>query len=58
MRRCTNKMALVLDTFESSCVTFCYESCHHSNYASETDLLERYGDRLAAIHLHDNGEKA
>lgn len=50
-------LALALDTFESPCVKFCYDSCHHSNYAPETDLLEQYGDRLAAIHLHDNGGK-
>ncbi len=50
-------LALVLDTFESSCVKFCYDSCHHSNYAPETDLLKQYGNRLAALHLHDNGGK-
>ena len=34
---------------------FCYDSCHHLNYAPDTDLLELYGNRLKAIHLQDNG---
>ncbi|SEK59374.1 sugar phosphate isomerase/epimerase family protein [Ruminococcus albus] len=36
-------------------IGFCYDSCHHINYASGLDLLKAYGDRLKALHLHDNG---
>ena len=36
-------------------VGFCYDSCHHLNYAPDTDLLEYYGKRLTVLHLHDNG---
>lgn len=45
----------VLDTIDSNKLGFCYDSCHHANYNSDIDLLNKYGDRLMAIHLHDNG---
>lgn len=48
-------VSLVLNTIHSPRIGFCYDSCHHANYDSETDLLEQYGNRLMAIHLHDNG---
>ena len=50
-----SNLALVMDRFRSACVGYCYDSCHHINYAPDTDLLGLYGDRLTAIHLHDNG---
>lgn len=50
-------LALVLDTFSSQNAGFCYDSCHHINFAPREDLLERYGNRLMALHLHDNGGK-
>ena len=36
-------------------VGFCYDSCHHLNYAPDADLPALYGHRLKAIHLQDNG---
>ncbi|MGN0746951.1 MAG: sugar phosphate isomerase/epimerase family protein [Aristaeellaceae bacterium] len=48
-------LSLALETFPSPYVGFCYDSCHHSNYAAGQDLLARYGGRLMALHLHDNG---
>ncbi len=36
-------------------VGYCYDSCHHINYAAGTDLLELFGSRLKAMHLQDNG---
>uniref|UniRef100_UPI0040560FF3 sugar phosphate isomerase/epimerase family protein n=1 Tax=Acetatifactor sp. TaxID=1872090 RepID=UPI0040560FF3 len=45
----------ILDTIDSPQIGFCYDSCHHANYDSETDMLGKYGNRLMAIHLHDNG---
>lgn len=45
----------VLGRVNASNVGFCYDSCHHINYAPETDLLGLYGDKLKAIHLQDNG---
>lgn len=35
-------------------VGYCYDSCHHINYAMDTDLLGLFGNRLKALHLHDN----
>ena len=50
-------LALVLGSFQSNNVGFCYDSCHHKNYAPNEDLLKLYGDRLMALHLQDNGGK-
>ncbi|MDD5936689.1 MAG: TIM barrel protein [Clostridiales bacterium] len=48
-------LAFVLGSFPSKNVGYCYDSCHHINYAPNIDLLARYGDRLMALHLQDNG---
>lgn len=48
---------MVLKTFQSKYAGFCYDSCHHQNYAPHIDLLGRYGNRLMALHLQDNGGK-
>ncbi len=48
-------LELILDTINSNRIGFCYDSCHHINYASDNDLLRKYGNRLMALHLHDNG---
>ena len=45
----------ILDTIDSDKIGFCYDSCHHENYYPESDLLNKYGNCLMAIHLHDNG---
>lgn len=50
-----SNLSSVLKTFSSKSVGFCYDSCHHINYANNIDLLNRYGNRLFALHLHDNG---
>ena len=50
-------LELVLETFSSPYVGYCYDSCHHKNYAPNEDLLKKYGKRLVALHLHDNGGK-
>lgn len=50
-----NNTARVLNAFHSASAGFCYDSCHHINYAPDADLLNMYGDRLFALHLHDNG---
>lgn len=48
---------LVLSAFEAKNVGYCYDSCHHVNYVPNDDLIKRYGNRLMALHLQDNGEK-
>ena len=52
-----HNLALVLGTFQSKNAGYCYDSCHHQNYAADVDLLKRYGNRIMALHLHDNGGK-
>lgn len=48
---------MVLSSFQSKNVNYCYDSCHHINYAPNDDLLKLYGDRLMPLHLQDNGGK-
>lgn len=50
-----SNLALVLGRFKSKNVGYCYDSCHHINYAPDDDLLKLFGDRLMALHLQDNG---
>lgn len=52
-----NNLALILGIFQSKNVGYCYDSCHHQNYAPNDDLLKLYGNRLIALHLQDNGGK-
>ena len=33
---------------------FCYDAGHHQLYIPKVDLLKRYGNKILAIHLHDN----
>lgn len=50
-----NNLACALSTANSKRIGFCYDCCHHANYANTHDLLAEYGHRLMALHLHDNG---
>lgn len=50
-----NNVACVLDSIDSKQVGFCYDCCHHANNETAGDLLGKYGNRLMALHLHDNG---
>lgn len=52
-----NNLDRVLNAFQSKFAGYCYDSCHHQNYASDIDLLNKYGNRLMALHLQDNGGK-
>lgn len=52
-----DNLTLVLGSFSSKYVGYCYDSCHHKNYAPNNDLLTMFGDRLMALHLQDNGGK-
>ena len=44
----------VLTRINSPHAGFCYDSGHHNCTAPNEDLLQRYGARLLALHLHDN----
>ena len=44
----------LLDNIKDKSVGFCYDVGHHHLYNPKVDMLEKYKDRLLAIHLHDN----
>ena len=44
----------VMDNINDKNLGFCYDAGHHQLYNPNVDLLKRYGDRILAIHLHDN----
>lgn len=44
----------VLDALDSPFVRACYDAGHHCCYGQDGAFLDRYGARIAAIHLHDN----
>jgi sugar phosphate isomerase/epimerase len=44
----------VLRHIPSPYAGFCYDSGHHHCWSPDVDLLTKYGDRLMAMHLHDN----
>lgn len=46
--------AFVMENIKDKNLGFCYDAGHHQLYNPRTDLLRRYGDRILAIHLHDN----
>ena len=44
----------LLDNINSQWLGLCYDAGHHYLYKPEFDILGKYGDRILAIHLHDN----
>jgi sugar phosphate isomerase/epimerase len=44
----------IFNNIESSRLKFCYDSGHENCYMPEIDLLGKYGNKLIALHLHDN----
>ena len=47
----------ILERFDAPCLGMCYDSGHASqfkNLGRGTEMLERFGHRLKALHLHDN----
>lgn len=50
-----NNLALALEAAATPRIGFCYDACHHANNPLSEDLLGKYGQRLMALHLHDNG---
>lgn len=47
----------VFSRIQSNRLGFCFDSGHHNLYSSDLDLLSLYGDKLMALHLHDNNGK-
>jgi sugar phosphate isomerase/epimerase len=47
----------VFNKVKSNRLGFCFDSGHHNLYSPDLDLLSLYGDKLMALHLHDNNGK-
>ena len=47
-------LQFVFSNIQSNKLGFCYDSGHENCYSKGTDLLGIYGDKLMALHLHDN----
>lgn len=56
--RASEHLVYVMDRFKSPNVHYCYDSGHDLGMAYDTeylyDFLNRYGDRLNALHIHDS----
>lgn len=50
-------LQFVLDNIKSDNIGFCYDSGHENVFTPNIDLLSLYGDRISAMHLHDNDGK-
>ena len=44
----------IFKNINSDRLKFCYDSGHENCYTPDIDFLAKYGDKLAALHLHDN----
>jgi len=44
----------IFSNIDSHKLKFCYDSGHENCFTHGIDFLAKYGDRLAALHLHDN----
>ena len=56
-----NNQKLVIDTFnniEHPYLKFCYDSGHNNLFDPKFDYLSKFGDKLVALHLHDNMGKS
>ncbi len=47
----------LLNEFDSEYLVFCYDSSHAQLYDCETDILAKWNQHLAAVHLSDNDGK-
>lgn len=56
--RSIENLGHVFDNINSSRLGFCFDSGHQNYRSKSTDLLTMYGDKLMALHLHDNDESA
>jgi len=48
----------IMDHFDSPNVKFCWDVGHQIGYDPEAPFMEKYGDRLCALHLHDTKENS
>lgn len=52
--RYTEYLDYVFSSINSDRLKFCYDSGHENCFSKKGDLLDKYGDKLVALHLHDN----
>lgn len=56
--RNNENLGCVFEHINSSRLGFCFDSGHQNYRSKKSDLLSMYGDKLMALHLHDNDESA
>ena len=44
----------IFDNIDHLYLKFCYDSGHNNCFDPDFDYLEKYGDKLICLHLHDN----
>ena len=49
-----NHLYYLLDNIDSPWLGFCYDCGHHYLYTPKVDFATVYGNRLFAVHIHDN----
>ena len=54
--RKTEHLGYILNHINSDRLGFCFDSGHQNCRMKNIDLLSMYGDKLMAVHLHDNDE--
>lgn len=47
----------VFEKIDSPYLKFCYDSGHNNVFDKDFDYLSQFGDKLIALHLHDNNGK-
>ena len=51
---CPDYLDVVFPRLNNPSVGLCYDIGHENCYSKKWDILEKYGNRLMALHLHDN----
>lgn len=49
-----NHLRYVLNNIKDENLGFCYDVGHHQLYSPNDDILKEFGNRILAVHLHDN----
>jgi sugar phosphate isomerase/epimerase len=47
-------LEFIFNNIDSNNLKFCYDSGHQNCFTPDIDYLAKYGDKLIALHLHDN----
>jgi len=53
--RSSKHIRYILDHYHDEHIGLCFDTGHSNIWCQDTDWLSLYGDRLAAVHIHDNG---